>query len=62
MDIMLSGLDFPVAYLDHILIKSTTREQHVKEVFLKKKNEFVFKLRIEKSEFFSPKINIWDGS
>ena len=34
MDAMLGDLDFPVAYLDDILIKSRNREEHAKHVKL----------------------------
>ena len=58
IDTMLSGLDFAVAYLDDILIKSKTQVEHashVMEIFQKIK-EFDFKLGIEKCEFFLSKI------
>ena len=58
MDTMLSDLDFAIAYLDDILIKSESREEHaehVKTVF-KKIKEYGFKLSIEKCEFFLTKI------
>ena len=41
---MLSGLDFAIAYLDDILIKSKTQEEHAryeKEVFKKNKRVWI---------------------
>ena len=35
MDALLNCLDFVIAYLDDILIKSESQEKHVKEVFEK---------------------------
>ena len=57
---MLAELDFTLAYLNNILIKSETFEQHrllVKEVCLKKKiDELGFKLSVDKCEFYMLKI------
>ncbi|XP_014775807.1 uncharacterized protein K02A2.6-like [Octopus bimaculoides] len=58
MDIMLTGSDFAVAYLDDILIKSESHGQHaehVKNVFERIK-DYGFKLSKEKCEFFMPRI------
>ena len=58
MDTMLAYLDFATAYLDNILMKSKNQEDHAKHVLevFKKIKEFGFKLRLEKCEFFLPKI------
>ena len=53
MDTLLNDVDFAIAYLDSILIKSESREQHIdhfKEVFEKIK-QFGLKLRLDKCEF-----------
>lgn len=58
MDTMLAGLEFSMAYLDDILIKSENlqdHKKHVKEVF-KRIQEFGFKLSPEKCDFFMKKI------
>ena len=50
MDTMLAGLNFAMAYLDDILIKSENLEEHknhVREVF-KRIQEYGFKLGSEK--------------
>ena len=53
MDAMLAALEYAMAYLDDILIKSENMEhrKHVWEVF-KRINEYGFKLEPEKCEFF----------
>ena len=58
MDTMLGGLDFSIAYLDDILIKSQDMEQHkqhVHQVF-KKIQDYGFKLKESKCDFFMEKI------
>ena len=58
MDTMLAGLDFAIAYLDDILIKSENNKQHcehVREVF-KRIDEYGFKLSSEKCEFFMTQV------
>ena len=64
VDTMLSGQDFAIAYLDDILIKSKTQEEHTRHVkdFSKKIKEFRFKLSIEKCKLFYQKSSIWDKS
>ena len=58
IDTMLSGLDFSIRYLDDILMKSETIEQHRKQVFrvFKRINEYGFTLKDTKCEFFLDKI------
>ena len=55
---MLSGLDFSIGYLDDILMKSETIEQHRKHVFqvFERINEYGFTLKDTKCEFFLDKI------
>ena len=55
---MLSGFDFSIGYLDDILMKSETTEQHRKHVFqeFKRINEYGFTLKDTKCEFFLNKI------
>ena len=58
MDTMLAGLEFAMAYLDDILIKSKNiqeHKKHVREVFTRIE-EFGFKLSPQKCEFFMEKI------
>ena len=58
MDTMLGGLDFSIAYLDDILIKSQDMEQHkqhVRQVF-KKIQDYGFKLKESKWDSFMEKI------
>jgi len=58
MDTMLAELDFAIAYLDDILIKSKTIKEHkghVKAVF-KRLAEFGFKLSPDKCKFFMERI------
>ena len=58
MDTMLAGLDFAIAYLDDILIKSENNKQHcehIREVF-KRIDEYGFKLSSEKCEFFMTQV------
>ena len=53
MDILLNDIDFVIAYMDDILIKTENQEQHtkhVKEVF--EKIKYGFKLSLDKCEFF----------
>eukprot|EP00106_Octopus_bimaculoides_P000827 XP_014768269.1 PREDICTED: uncharacterized protein K02A2.6-like [Octopus bimaculoides] len=55
---MLTSLDFTIAYLDDILIKSESCGQHaeqVKKVF-KRRKDYGFKLNEEKCEFFMPRM------
>ena len=54
MDTMLGGLDFTIAYLDDILIKSQSKEEHrlhVNQVF-KRIQDYGFKIKESKCEFF----------
>ena len=58
MDMMLSGLEYAMAYIDDILIKSEIFEEHkshVREVF-KRIDKFRFKVGLEKCEFCMNKI------
>ena len=58
MDTMLDGLDFAIAYLDDIIIISKSKEQHrenVRRVF-SRIQEFGFKVKEEKCEFFLEEI------
>ena len=58
MDMMLSGLEYAMAYLDDILIKSENFEEHkshVRELF-KRIEKYGFKVRLEKCEFCMNKI------
>ena len=58
MDTMLIGLDFAIAYLDDILIKNKTWEEHarhVKEVFIKNKS-LDLSWVLKNVNFFKPKI------
>ena len=58
MDTMLSGLEYAMAYLDDILIKSKNFEEHkshVREVF-KRIEKYGFKVRLEKCKFCMNKI------
>ena len=62
MNTMLVGLDFTVAYLDDILIKSENNNQycdHLKEVF-RRIDDYSFKLSSEKCEFFMSQIKYLD--
>ncbi|XP_029639544.1 uncharacterized protein K02A2.6-like [Octopus sinensis] len=57
MDTMLADCEFAVSYLDDILIKSESRDQHIEhieEVF-KQICEYGFKVREDKCEFFLDK-------
>ena len=58
IDTMLSGLDFSIGYLDDILMKSETIEQHRKHVFqvFERINGYGFTLKDTKCEFFLNKI------
>ena len=58
MDTILSGLDFAVAYLDDILMKSKSiieHKEHVHKVFIKIQ-DYNFKLKETKWDFFMKKI------
>ena len=58
LDTMLAGLDFAVAYLDDILIKSKNVQEHknhVWEVF-RRIQEYGFKVSLEKYDFCMKKI------
>ena len=58
MDMMLSGLEYAMAYLDDILIKSENfkeHKNHVREVF-KRIEKYGFKVRVEKCKFCMNKI------
>jgi len=58
MDTMLADMEYAIAYLDDILIKSENEVQHkehIKAVF-KRIEEYGFKLGAEKCEFFLKKI------
>ena len=58
MDTMLESLDFAIAYLDDILIKSENNNQHfdhIKEV-MRMIDGYGFKLSSEKCEFFMSQI------
>ena len=62
MDTLLNDVDFAKAYLDNILMKSESQEHHaklVKEVFWKIK-WFYLKYSLNKCEFFSQNLSIWD--
>ena len=58
IDTMLSGLNFSIGYLDDILMKSETIEQHRKHVFqvFERINGYGFTLQDTKCEFFLDKI------
>lgn len=58
IDTILSYLNFAIAYLEYILIKSDTPEQHIQLVIkvLRKTNEYGFKLIDEKWEYFITEI------
>lgn len=55
---MLAGLEFAIAYLDDILLKSENNEQHKKHIkaVFQKINEYGFKLSSNKCEFFMKQI------
>ena len=58
MDTMLAGLEFAIAYLDDILIKSANQDEHknhIRAVF-QRINEYGFKASPEKCEFFMQEI------
>ena len=58
MDTMLGGLDFTIAYLDDILIKSQDKDEHkrhVNQVF-KRIQDYGFKIKESKCEFFLKRI------
>ena len=58
MNTLLDGLDFAIAYLDDIIIISKSKEQHrehVRRVF-SRIQEFGFKVKEEKCEFFLEEI------
>ena len=58
MDTMLAGMEYAIAYLDYILIKSENEDQHkthIRAVF-QRVEEYGFKLGAEKCEFFMKKI------
>ena len=54
MDVMLGDLNFAIVYLDDILIKSETREQHIGHIhkMFKKISDLSFKLSEEKCTLF----------
>ncbi|XP_014775932.1 uncharacterized protein K02A2.6-like [Octopus bimaculoides] len=58
MDAILSDCEFAIPYLDDILIKNNSREQHVEHIkaVFKKMKEYGFTLSKEKCEFFLPQI------
>ncbi|MGX9987631.1 reverse transcriptase family protein, partial [Soonwooa purpurea] len=58
IDTLLSGLDFSIGYLDDILMKSESIEQHRKHVFqvFERIKEYGFTLKDTKCEFFLDKI------
>ena len=58
IDTMLSGLDFSIGYLDDILMKSESIDQHRKHVFqvFERIREYGFTLKDTKCEFFLDKI------
>ena len=58
MDTMLSGLEYAMAYLDDILIKSENFEEHKSRVqeFFKRIENYRFKVGLEKCEFCMNKI------
>ena len=58
IDTMLSGLDFSIGYLDDILMKSESIDQHKKHVFqvFERIKEYGFTLKDSKCEFFLDKI------
>ena len=58
MDTMLAGMEYAIAYLDDILIKSENEDQHkthMRAVF-QRIEEYSFKMGAEKCEFFMKKI------
>ena len=61
MDTMLGGLDFTIAYLDDILIKSQDKDEykmHVNQVF--KRRIMVSRSRNQSANFFSKELSTWD--
>ena len=61
IDMLLNDVDFAIAYLDDILMKSESQEEHtkyVKEVFEKIK-QYGLKFSLDKCEFLKSK-SIWD--
>ena len=58
MDTMLAGLDFAIAYLDDILIKSKKVEEHKNHVWevSRRIQEYGFKVSLEKCDFCMDKI------
>ena len=62
MDTMLGGLDFTIAYLNDILIKSQDKDEHkihVNKVF-KRIKDYGFKIKESKCEFFFKELSTWD--
>ena len=55
MDTMLSGLDFAIAYQNDILLESENPEELKKNVF-RRIQDYGFKLKEEKCEFYINKI------
>ncbi|XP_014783308.1 uncharacterized protein LOC106878577 [Octopus bimaculoides] len=58
MDARLVDCEFTIPYLDDMLIKSESRDQHVEHVkcVFEKIRDYSFTLNEQKCEFFSPKI------
>ena len=58
MDTMLAGLEFAIAYLDDILIKSKDWKTHFEPIIqvFERIKEYGFKLGTEKCEFFMSEI------
>ena len=58
MDTMLDGLNFAIAYLDNMIIISKSKEQHLEHVrrVFSRIQEFGFKVKKEKCEFFLEEI------
>lgn len=60
MDTMLRGLDFAVAYLDNILLKSENAEEQKKNIFkvFRRIQDYGFKLKDKKCNSLWTKLNI----
>ena len=58
METMLAGLDFSIAYLDDVLIKSENSKEHIEHItkVFERIENYGFKLSSEKCDFFLPEI------